>query len=139
MNRRDFRKLALVRVSDASALLKTRRNPSGAYYIAGYAIECALKACICRRIKVGDWPPKPEDVRKLYSHDLEDLLRLAQLKILLDTAIRSNPTLAGHWGTVKDWSKQSRYQTYTQTQAQVLMTAITDPTNGVLAWIQQYW
>jgi hypothetical protein len=33
------------RVRDAAALLKARRW-SAAYYLAGYAAECGLKACV---------------------------------------------------------------------------------------------
>jgi len=45
MNRADWQKLASERVKDAKALLKTKRW-AGAYYLAGYAVECGLKSCI---------------------------------------------------------------------------------------------
>ena len=83
MNRRSFQRLAALRMEDATALLAARRA-SGAYYLAGYAVECALKACICKKTKSGDWPAKPDDVRKMYSHDLNDLFRLADLQSLRD-------------------------------------------------------
>jgi hypothetical protein len=124
---------------DAEALLKTRRNPSGAYYLAGYAVECALKACIARKTKAGDWPPKPEDVRKMYSHSLNELLALADLAGLRDQEVKNNPAFAGYWGTVKEWSEQKRYEESTQLQAETLIVAITDKRDGVLPWIQQYW
>ncbi len=42
---------------DAAALLQAGRY-AGAYYIAGYVIECALKACIARNTRQGEFPPK---------------------------------------------------------------------------------
>jgi hypothetical protein len=45
--RRDFRTLAELRAEEARVLLRSRRQ-LGAYYLAGYAVECALKACIAK-------------------------------------------------------------------------------------------
>jgi HEPN domain-containing protein len=42
MNRQDFRRLAEHRVQDAEVLLAGRRY-AAAYYLCGYAMECALK------------------------------------------------------------------------------------------------
>jgi HEPN domain-containing protein len=47
MNRTDFQELAEERLEDARPLLDAGRF-SGAYYLAGYAVECALQACIAR-------------------------------------------------------------------------------------------
>jgi len=57
MNRDDIKKLARIRLKEAKALLKARLF-SGAYYLAGYVVECGLKACICRKTKRFDFPPK---------------------------------------------------------------------------------
>ncbi len=139
VNRNDFKRLAIVRIRDAQALLKTRRNASGAYYLAGYAVECALKACIARQTRAGDWPPKAQAVQKMYSHDLEELVAQAGLKKDRDRAESVSAAFAGNWGTVKEWSEQSRYEISAQSDAQALITAITDEKDGVLPWIQQYW
>jgi len=42
MNRADFQQLADERISEAAVLLAASKF-SGAYYLAGYAVECALK------------------------------------------------------------------------------------------------
>jgi HEPN domain-containing protein len=138
MNRRDFQKLAELRLKDAQALLGARR-PSGAYYLAGYAVECALKACICKKVKAGDWPVKPDDVRKMYSHDLNELFRQADLLNQREAEIRSNAVFAVNWNTVKDWSEQSRYDVHTISDARNLLMEVSDATNGVLLWVQRYW
>ena len=48
MNRRDLQQLADDRVLDAEALLNAGRW-AAAYYLSGYAVECALKARIARQ------------------------------------------------------------------------------------------
>jgi hypothetical protein len=45
VNRAEFQKLADLRAREAGVLLAARCY-DGAYYLAGYAVECALKACI---------------------------------------------------------------------------------------------
>ena len=40
--------------------------PAGAYYLMGYAVECALKACIAKQTKRYDFPPKPSSVNAIY-------------------------------------------------------------------------
>jgi hypothetical protein len=72
VNRKIFQTLALERLSDAETFLNARKY-SGAYYLAGYSIECALKACIARRVKRYDFPLK--DAAKYYTHDLEELVQ----------------------------------------------------------------
>jgi hypothetical protein len=59
VNRTDFQQLADVRIDEGAALLALPVPRSdGAYYLAGYAVECALKACIARTYNQHDWPDK---------------------------------------------------------------------------------
>lgn len=46
MNRTYLQALAKERVKDAKSLLG-RKRWSAAYYLAGYAVEVGLKACVC--------------------------------------------------------------------------------------------
>jgi HEPN domain-containing protein len=47
MNRADLQQLAELRITEAKVLLDNGFY-AGAYYLAGYAVECALKACIAK-------------------------------------------------------------------------------------------
>src|SRR5256885_356806 len=49
VTRADFQKLADERIADAKALLAAKRW-AAAYYLAGYAVECGLKACVLVRV-----------------------------------------------------------------------------------------
>jgi hypothetical protein len=99
VNRRDFKRLAELRLREAEALLRARHF-SGAYYLGGYAIECALKACIAKRTKRFDFPEAPGKVRDYYSHDLEQLVRVALLNSELEQRKSSDPQFAGFWRIV---------------------------------------
>lgn len=139
MNRSDLQQLADDRVVDAEALLSTDRW-SGAYYVCGYAVECALKACIAKKTNLHDFPDKTV-VEKAYTHDLTRLLDLAGLKLQLklDTTSAANPALGINWQHVKDWSERARYQQKTEPQARRLYQAVTENANGVLTWIKNHW
>ena len=57
MNRYDLQKLSRLRVREAKVLLDNKCY-EGAYYLLGYAVECALKACIARQTKAFDFPDR---------------------------------------------------------------------------------
>ena len=74
MNRPDFQQLAEVRIREAHALLKDGHS-DGAYYLADYAVECALKACIAKNVKQHEFPPPQKVVgESYYTHDRNKLL-----------------------------------------------------------------
>ena len=78
MNRTDFQRLATLRIAEAQALLAAG-FPAGAYYLAGYAVECAIKTCIAKNVQQYDFPDK-DRVNQSYSHNLVQLLRAANLE-----------------------------------------------------------
>lgn len=139
MNRSDFQQLADIRITEAVALLALPvPMPDGAYYLAGYAVECALKACIAKRTGLHDFPDK-QTVIDSYTHNTETLLRVADLTADRDADARASPALKLNWQTVRAWTEQSRYERHTLAAARALIEAITDPANGVLPWIKARW
>lgn len=138
MTRGDFQKLAILRLEEAEVLLDGGK-PDGAYYLAGYAVECALKACIAKRTRRFEFPVEPGVVRDYYTHNLESLLKSARLRELRDAEGRDNSRFLNFWVTVRDWSEASRYERWTRASAKALVQAVADPTDGVLAWIKRHW
>ena len=134
--RRDFQRLAELRAKEAAVLAKTR-NQQGAYYLGGFAIECALKACIAKKTRRYDFPADKNYAGKVYTHDLSELLKLADLSAQLDKDIRTQPGLATNWGVVKGWTVGCRYETTGLNGKD--MTAAVSSSNGVLQWIKMYW
>jgi len=140
VNRDEFRKLSEIRIEDAAALLAASRW-SAAYYLSGYALETALKACVISRLE-----RRPETVfeekrfsEKCWTHDLQRLKELAELIDEWDDAVDQRPQLQQNWMVAKDWSELSRYRTWGQAEAERLFHAISDRTDGVLQWVQKHW
>jgi len=137
MNRTDFQEIAEIRLRESKALLAAGL-PEGSYYLAGYAVECALKACISKRTREHDFPEK-KLVNDSHTHDLGKLLQLAELKVELDLVIEADPAMRSNLETVQDWSETSRYQKKTDQDAIALLTAIEDQKGGLLPWIRLRW
>ena len=79
MTRADLKNLSRLRINKAKLLLGNNKY-SGAYYLAGYSIECALKACISRKIPANTIPEKKFIIDR-YTHNLKDLVELADLEV----------------------------------------------------------
>jgi hypothetical protein len=80
VNRTELQQLAEERVRDSDALLKAGQW-SGAYYLAGYAVECGLKACIAKLTNLHDFPDK-ELAQRCYTHKIETLVEVAGLVLI---------------------------------------------------------
>ncbi|MGC1374290.1 MAG: hypothetical protein WA824_19290 [Candidatus Sulfotelmatobacter sp.] len=93
---------------DARVLLEAG-NVEGAYYLTGLSVECALKACIAKNTKRHDFPPSPNAIKDIYTHDLVKLLGAAKLQVALDAERRKNVPFSTKWDVVKDWNINSRY------------------------------
>ena len=138
MNRKDLQALADLRVVDAKILLDAGRF-SAAYYLLGYAVECALKACVAKQIKEHDFPDK-QLVLDSYTHNLDQLLRISGVKPHFDKRIKTDKSLEVNWTTVKDWTEATRYDNnIAEVRARDLLRAVTDTTSGVLTWLKTVW
>ena len=138
MNRSDFQELAELHLQHARALLDAQLH-SGAYYMSGYVIECALKACICKRTKEFDFYPRPKEAQKAWGHDRKDLIGLADLVEKIDEDRRTDGTLNIYWKEVETWTVESRYERHSQREAKDLYDAVSHPVHGVLACIKRHW
>jgi HEPN domain-containing protein len=137
MNRAQLQRLANERIQDARALLAARRW-SAAYYLAGYAVECGLKACIAKLMKAEEFPDK-SFAEKCWTHDLDRLVILAGLRDQRDTDSKADIQFRENWATVNDWDESSRYARTIKKDAQELVDAIIDTRHGVLPWIKLHW
>ena len=138
MNRYDLQKLSRLRVREAKILLDNNCF-EGAYYLLGYAIECALKACIAKQTKAFDFPDR-KLINDIYTHDLEKLLSASGLKPGHLNECRTNPGFQVNWMVVKDWSEQARYvEQVTKQKAKDFRSAVVSRKNGVLPWLQKRW
>ncbi|HYW41377.1 MAG TPA: HEPN domain-containing protein [Bryobacteraceae bacterium] len=137
MDRRDLQELSKVRLKEATALLRLGLF-DGAYYLAGYAVECALKACIAKGTQRGEFPDKKK-VESSYSHNLRELIRVAGLDEARLEQADKDPDFRTNWDVVLSWSEQSRYRRHRPESAQTLLGAVGDRRHGVVSWIKLQW
>jgi HEPN domain-containing protein len=138
MHRNDLRKLSRLRIREARLLLRAGAF-QGAYYLAGYAVECALKACTARQFQQHDIPDR-KLVNDVYTHDVDRLLDLAGLRPELQQEAATNPPLQTNWNVVKDWKETARYNpSITGQEARDLYSACAARRYGILAWLRNQW
>ncbi len=142
MDRQHLRNLAKIRLKDAQSLLG-RKRWSGAYYLSGYVVECALKACLLRHLgesrSVFGVQGYLEQLNECWTHDVVKLVSLAGLEADFGAARGANPALGSYWGIAKDWKETSRYEEKTEIQAREMFEAVSHKPDGVFVWIQSRW
>jgi hypothetical protein len=137
VDRNDLQQLSRIRLREAKALLRAGMA-DGAYYLAGYAVECGLKACIAKETTRYLFPEKGR-VDSSYTHKLPDLVKVAGLGRALEELAYKSPEFRANWAFVKSWTEHSRYQRHQPQEAEQLLTAVGDRRHGVISWIKVYW
>jgi HEPN domain-containing protein len=134
MLRVGLQKLALARVADARVLLAAGRYDA-AYYLAGLAVECALKACIAAATQRFEFPDRKR-ADLAWGHDLNKLLAAADLV----SAMRAAPSsVQDKWSIVSEWRIDERYKLEKSAcQSKGLLQAVAGR-GGVLPWVRQRW
>jgi hypothetical protein len=97
----DLKRLAWEHLEDAKALLVTERF-AGAIYLAGYALECAVKFRICETLGWLVFPPDGGH-QALKSHNLNFLLNYSGKFLEVQKKHLSV------WQVAETWSPEMRY------------------------------
>lgn len=138
MNKKNLEDLAELRAKEANALLSLGFF-EGSYYLAGYSLECAIKACIAKQVKEFDFPNK-ELAQKSHQHELNELIGVAGLKQKLTEKTKHDNIFEINWALAKDWTVESRYESQVdEHKARDLYNAVTDDKSGVLVWLKTFW
>ena len=148
-SRSDLQTLTKQRLDDAGALL-TLHFPDAAFYLAGYSIECALKAVVCKTLDQDDFyePDRSNKatryvqeriLREFKTHNYNDLLVLSGLSAKFEVARDADPALYLAWIEIEEaaWTEQYRYQLGTKSIQNVsdFITAV----KTLIVWISRYW
>jgi HEPN domain-containing protein len=133
----ELQKLADERLAEAEALFAAGRH-SGAYYLAGYAAELALKAIIASTFKADQIPDKKR-VDAIFTHELDKLANQAGLRGALEARSQASRAFEGNWTIASGWSEAARYQVWTQADAFAFLRALADPEEGVMPWLKTFW
>jgi hypothetical protein len=137
MNKSDLESLAAIRLQEAKVLLSAECYP-GSYYLAGYALECAFKACIAQNVKAFDFPNKQLAIDS-YTHNLSKLLATAGLKDALAQQEKADSIFKLNWAVANQWSEESRYRCDIEKQEAIdLLDAIANDQSGILPWLKNF-
>lgn len=129
--------VAQCKFDDAQLLFENGRF-SNAFYLAGYAIECALKACIARQL-LPETIPEKSFVNAVYTHKFDSLIGLAGLRNELRVRQDADQAFQANWALASEWSPDVRYEPVDKSTAHLMVIAVGDQTHGVLPWIKTYW
>jgi hypothetical protein len=73
------------------------------------------------------------------THDLAELVKVAELRDALQAAATADPLFRKYWNDVREWSEQSRYDKHSEQSARALVEAIGDRSHGVMKWAKLCW
>lgn len=144
-----LQQLSQQRLDEADDLLRINRVDA-AFYLAGYAIEMALKAAICKTLDQPDFY-KPDRtlkgsrlvqdkvLREFKTHNYNDLLVLSGLSNKLDSAIQSHLPISDASKIIDrlKWSENNRYEVGRVTPIEAL--DFVESVKILTAWISNYW
>jgi HEPN domain-containing protein len=140
LTRKNLQELSRLRLREAEALYKAHFY-DGCVYLAGYAVELALKARICRLLRVKEYPPLAGDIGRAFKvHSLDQLKVLAGLGAEID--VKRNKELFDNWSKAVEWDPEQRYDApgkYNARVAKGVLDGLTDKPNGVFTWLTKRW
>lgn len=144
--RAEFQTLANNRLNEAKTL-QSAGHHEAAFYLAGYAVECGLKAAVCRTLQI-DIFNMPTDIHKGFkTHRLDYLIVLAGLSQRLATDLATDESLSiaanlflkppsgvERW---QSWSEEVRYNVIPckSTDSQDFI----DNTDYFISWLKNHW
>ena len=139
MTRNDLQELARLRLKEAQTLYRAGLF-DGCVYLAGYAVERALKARICRLLRVKEYPMTGDLGRAFKVHRLDQLVVLAGVSAEIDMS--KNKDLFDNWSKALEWNPEQRYDAPGRNNAhsaKIALDALTDKPNGVFTWLSKRW
>jgi len=151
-NPKEILDLAYQRLDEAVLLCEHGRY-DGAFYLAGYSVELALKARICTNIGLPALfdEDKDNEINKISSvgeirrflktHNLTTLLFISGLKPKFDDNLAMDKEFANAGALLfNDWSEKTRYKHRghaDEKNVKKLISLLSDNTHGLLKWIEQ--
>ena len=138
MDQAHWDRLSDVRIAEAQALISAGLW-AGAYYLAGYAVECKLKALVVKKVdnESGIIFREQRFQSDVWTHNFADLLKSLGLLEKLKQDKKKNSRLENYWNIASNWDEATRFGFPDETQARNLVEAVLDPTDEVLSWISE--
>jgi len=135
----ELKQLAEQRLKEANILFENEQY-DGSIYLAGYVVELALKARICKILDLDFYPP--ENLPGFNIHDYDKLARLSGLEKTIEKQTVENDKFNINWVKVSKWDSQMRYSTVgedNKKRAQDLLSALQEDEYGIFKWLKGKW
>lgn len=140
-NHKELKAIAKSRLR-ASRILLAHMDFDGAVYMMGYALECCLKAIICKRLNLAQYPDKNVSTDKnniFKTHKFDILLTLSGLEndFSLSTA---PPRRSENWSLVTRWKPEIRYEpigSRSEEDTKRMYEALVEDPDGIITWINK--
>jgi len=139
LTRQELQQLSKLRLTEAEGLC-AKKLYDGSAYLCGYVVEFALKARICRLLKLSTYPESGEMGRLFKTHDFDVLKILAGLAG--DISVSKNKALFDNWSIATSWKPEHRYSpkgSCDKKRAEEILASIRDVPDGVLTWLSRRW
>ena len=137
----DLKKITNARLKAVKSL-KESGDYDTAYYIIGYALECALKSVICKTLNFDNYPDMDgmgKKVETFKTHSFDLLLALSGME--KDFTLNAPAERAYNWSQfTKAWVIDSRYQPIgirTKEEIERMIKMLEENENGILYWIEE--
>jgi hypothetical protein len=136
----DLKLIAGTRLKEATALYKADLY-DGAAYICGYVVETALKARICKNLKIKEYPDDGKEKQIFSSHDFDRLLLLGGLQNRINLSNKRTKKLFENWSLLTNWRPERRYTLggYDKQAVKDLLDALEKGQYGFFNWIKKLW
>lgn len=139
VNGSSLRELAIARLKTVKILLKNSEFDV-AVYLLGYVVEFALKAIICKRLCLTEYPPSSDELERVFkTHHFDTLLVLSGLSNKINANAPSS--LWNNWSELTKWRVDMRYEpigTYSKADVEEKIKALEERPYGLLTWIKRY-
>lgn len=126
---RAFYKIAAQRWADANFLLSAGRT-TAAVYLAGYAIECALKALILNASPDKSRVSIVQGFRGKWAHDYDEL---RAIYVRIPNSTRFSQEVAARFSRVNGWGTDLRYQALPIALEDAV--SFLEDSEAILAWV----
>lgn len=138
INHNDLKKLASTRLKEAR-LLHSKGLYDGAAYLCFYVIELALKARVCKHLKITEYPDEGDFRSVFLSHNFDRLILLAGLQNKVTAA---EPRFTNWNLLTQNLNSEKRYEpigTNDKNFVDSLFVALCDKRLGIYTWLKKIW
>ncbi len=139
-SRTDLIEISKTRLKEVKALYDAELF-DGAKYLAGYVVETAIKARICKVLD-SEYPVKGDISKSFKTHVIDDLIKLGGLQNQLDNKLAESVKFKANWSLITTWSVADRYNpigTDSKQEVDDILLALEDDEDGILTWIMKRW